>query len=69
MNNRVRLVRESQGLSKTELARRSGVALSFINYIESGEKSPTIRTLEKLAAAMNVPATELLDEPAKAVGE
>ncbi|MCL5780438.1 MAG: helix-turn-helix domain-containing protein [Firmicutes bacterium] len=71
MKNRVQAVREEKGLSKSELARRSGVALSFINYIETGQKSPTLRTLEKLAKAMDVPVTELLDKglPAKASGE
>lgn len=60
MKNRVKQVRESQGLTKAELSRRSKVALSFINYIESEQKSPTIRTLEKLAAAMNVSLKDLL---------
>lgn len=60
MPTRVQLVREERGMSRTELARRSGVALSFLNYIESDMKSPTVRTLEKLAEALEVPVSELL---------
>ena len=71
MKHRVQVVREQQGLSKSELSRKSGVALSFINYIEAGQKSPTLRTLEKLALAMGVSVTELLEDNVtnKAVGE
>jgi len=60
METRLQLVRKEKGMSRTELARKSGVALSFVNYIESDIKSPTLRTLEKLANALEVPVTELL---------
>ncbi len=59
---RLKCVRQEKGLTRTELARRSGVALSFIHSIESGHKSPTVRTLEKLAAALGVRVSDLLEE-------
>lgn len=61
MKHKLQQVREQQGMSKSELSRKSGVALSFINYIEAGTKSPTLRTLGKLAAALNVPVASLID--------
>jgi len=60
MPTRVQLVREKKGISRSELARKSGVALSFLNYIEADTKSPTVRTLEKLAKVLGVPVTELI---------
>lgn len=59
--SRLREIREQKGLTKVELSRRSGVALSYIHSIENDEKSPTVRTLNKLALALGVHPGELLD--------
>lgn len=54
-------LRESQGLTQMELARRSGVPQSTICDIEAGRtKGPTLRVAVKLAAALGVPAEKLL---------
>ncbi|GLI17727.1 transcriptional regulator [Moorella thermoacetica] len=55
-------IRASKNLSQYQLSKKSGVAQSYIHDIESGAKSPTLRTLEKLAAALEVPLGELLGE-------
>ncbi|HHX27952.1 MAG TPA: helix-turn-helix transcriptional regulator [Firmicutes bacterium] len=56
-------LRESQGLTQMELARRSGVPQSTICDIEAGRtKGPTLRVAVKLAAALGVPAEKLLPE-------
>ena len=44
--------RISQNLTQKELAEKSGVRQSNISRIESGTCSPTIATLEALAAGM-----------------
>lgn len=55
--------RERVGLSKNELARRSGVGLSTISRIESGIiGSPGIDVLRRLAEAMGVALSELTGE-------
>ncbi|MQL53624.1 helix-turn-helix domain-containing protein [Desulfofundulus thermobenzoicus] len=55
-------IRQQRGMSVTELARKSKVAYSYIYEIEQGSKSPTIRTLQKLAVALGVKVSDLLDE-------
>lgn len=49
---RLRQVRELSGLSLNALAKVSGVARTTIGYIESGETSPSIATVELLARAL-----------------
>ena len=44
-------MRRRAGLSIRQLADRAGVAASTVSRIEAGAVSPTIETLEKLAAA------------------
>lgn len=55
----VEKVRIEKGMSLSELSRRSGVAVSHIYNIESGEKTPTITILCKLAKALGVDCSEL----------
>jgi transcriptional regulator with XRE-family HTH domain len=55
-------LREQKGLSQAALAKRSGVAQGYISEVEAGEKkNPGIETLRKIARALGVPVTELLE--------
>ena len=57
-------LRKERNWSQMELSRRSGVSQSFINYLEAGEKQPTLTTLNKLAKAFGVPISDLIDDDA-----
>ena len=46
--------RERRGWSLRELGGRSGVSFVTIQRIEAGTLSPTVATLEKLAAALGI---------------
>jgi transcriptional regulator with XRE-family HTH domain len=52
--------REAVGLSKNEVATRSGLAVSFVSYLESGKRKPTIETLTRLALVFGTSASDLL---------
>jgi transcriptional regulator with XRE-family HTH domain len=58
----VRRRRQALNLSLRPLASKSGVSASMISEIERGTKSPTISTLYKLADAMGVPVTTLIED-------
>lgn len=62
---RVRSIRESRGVSLRALADLSGLSANAISLIERGESSPTISSLQRLAAALEVPLTALLEEEHK----
>ena len=55
-------VRESQGLSKTQLAKISGVSQSFISYIEAGKRQPTLDVIERLCKALGITVSQFLQE-------
>ncbi len=58
----VKRLRERKGLSQLELAKRAGVAQGYISDLEAGrKKNPGIETLRKLARALGVPVTELVE--------
>lgn len=51
---RLRLAREERGLSQNALAQASGIARTTIGYLESGETTPSVATVELLAQALGV---------------
>jgi transcriptional regulator with XRE-family HTH domain len=57
---KMREIREKQGLSQQELADRAGVVKSTIYEAEVGRRIPRIQTLEKLADALGVEIVDLL---------
>jgi transcriptional regulator with XRE-family HTH domain len=62
---RVRSRAREIGLSSAELAKRVGLSRAMISKIENAQVSPSLATLSRLAAALEVPVTSLfqgLDE-------
>ena len=57
--------RTSKGFSYRQLAQGSGVALSGIQEIEAGSRSPTVATLDKLAKGLGVDFHDLFKKPRK----
>lgn len=60
VGQKIRRLREEKGLTQAALAKGAGLAQSFVSSIESGQKSPTVRSLQKLASALDVSPDELL---------
>jgi transcriptional regulator with XRE-family HTH domain len=61
--DRLRLLRASRGWTLERLAEASGVSRGMVSKIERREASATAALLSKLANALDVPLSELLDRP------
>ncbi|OYV67798.1 MAG: transcriptional regulator [Acidiphilium sp. 21-66-27] len=57
----LRRLRAERGLSQEELAHRAGVNRNYVGMIEREENAATVDTMEQLAAALGVDATDLID--------
>ncbi len=57
---RVAAHRSQLGLSQTVIARRAGLAASYLSRIENGKIFPTVPTAQKIATALRIPLSELL---------
>lgn len=60
--NNLRLLRERRGLSQDELAYMCNLHRTYIGGIERCERNITISTLEKIASALDVDGSHLIDE-------
>lgn len=48
MNNRIRIVRNDNGLTQTEFAEKLGLTKNFISLIENGNREPSDRTIKDI---------------------
>jgi transcriptional regulator with XRE-family HTH domain len=57
----IRCRRLLAGLTQEQLAEKSGVSRTYLARLETGRQDPTLSTLEKLAKALGVKASRLLE--------
>ena len=58
---KLKQLRKENELTQQSLAEKSGLALRYVQEIESGDKQPTVSTLFKLSSALKLTPGELLD--------
>jgi len=70
LGGRLAAVRERRGLSQSELADAAGVPVSLVQQLEQGDRENVrLETARKLAAALQVQASELIAGPVGEDGE
>lgn len=60
LGQNLKLIRTAKGISQGDIARALKVHKGYISNIENGKVNPTLATITKLAAAINVNTSELL---------
>lgn len=58
---RIRQLREERDCSLAEFATKAGISVSYLSEIERGAKKPSLKTIDKIAAALNVPKSHLVE--------
>lgn len=61
LGGRIRTLRLGAGLTQAELARRTGIHRPNIARVEAGRHTPSLETIARLAAAIGVSATRVLE--------
>lgn len=54
MNNNISIVRQSKGITQTELAKRLGMDRTHLSKVETGKVRPSTALLERIAEALDV---------------
>jgi transcriptional regulator with XRE-family HTH domain len=56
----VRALREARGLPQDELAHLASIHPSYMSDVENGKRNFSMKVLERIAAALRVPETDLV---------
>lgn len=59
--SQIRALREERGYTLQDLAHKASLSLSYLSEIERGSKRPSLKTIDKLAVALNVGKNQLVD--------
>lgn len=63
VGDKIKLFRETAGISKGKLALDAGVSAAYIGQLESKNKQPTVDTLSRICQALGITLTEFFTEP------
>lgn len=60
MDLRLKEIQKKKNITNVELSKRSGIGVQQISYYHSGDRMPPLKTLEKLANALQCEVAELI---------
>ena len=58
---RIKELREAAGLKQHELERLAGLSPNYLSPVEKGKETPRTATLERIASALHVKISDILD--------
>lgn len=56
----IAIIRKEKGMTKTELAERTGINIGHLTHIEKGERNPSHKALRNICMALDVPYQQLM---------
>jgi transcriptional regulator with XRE-family HTH domain len=59
---KLKAVRERRGISQRSLADKAKMSYTFLSNVEAGKADPSLSTLRRLAKALDVKVTELIED-------
>ena len=63
--SKLKFFREERNLSQLDLSLSSGVSQNMITYIETGKRTPSLKTLIKLCNALQISPAKLFEDNSK----
>jgi len=68
LGEELRRFREERGFTLEDLAARAGLSISYLSEIERGRKNPSLKALDQVCRALNLPAGALVTPSAREEG-
>jgi transcriptional regulator with XRE-family HTH domain len=56
----VKAAREDKGLTQAEFAKKSGLHVSYLSGVETGQRNPSLTALSQIASALGLKLSELI---------
>ncbi len=59
----IKEIRKAQNLTMKQVSERSNISESMLSLIESGKRTPSVRSAQRIAAALGVEWTKFFEPP------
>lgn len=59
MNNKIKAIREEQGLTQRELAEKIGITVNWLSKLENKKRIPNVSLAIRIAAALGVKVDDI----------
>lgn len=69
LSQTIRSIRQAQGMTVEQLAKKSGFSKGFISQVENFRQTPSLKALVRIADALGVSLSTLFTEPENGVPE
>lgn len=61
LSEKVKNLRKKHSLTQEQLATKIGVSAAYIGFIEQGQRTPSVKTADKLARVLGTKLSKLFD--------
>ena len=61
MGTRIKKLRAAKGMSQEALVQRAKITREYVNRLEAGQYDPTVGVVQRLANALDVTVTDLVE--------
>lgn len=58
---KIKALREAKGMTQQQLANKVGGDRQYINKVEAGKKNPTIKYIQKIIVALEIPYSDFIN--------
>lgn len=62
LGKRIKILRIERGILQKDLAKKVGISSNYISLLEGGKRSPSYRTLKKIAGALGMPTSRVISD-------
>lgn len=69
LGNMLSKIRKDKGITKVQLAKKTGINVGHLTHIEKGERNPSHKALKNICQALNIPYQQLMFTYDKCVNE
>ena len=59
VGERIKVLRQSHGMTQQDLAEKAGISVSFLSFLESGKRKGSLETYHQLSLALGLGLDEL----------
>ncbi len=61
LGQKIKKYRMEKSLTQEQVAERIGVSSTYVGFIEQGQRTPSIKTADKIARTLDVKLSDLFD--------